>query len=517
MPQNTYSGGGSPFPTGRSPLVLDIENNIQSVVQQRVENKKREIAEKRVRVTENEQSMLDALDAQSIEGVSDKVALEFGNELESLSKDWAKKFYEKGGELNTQDKLELNKAKRNIETKLKSQAADIKAMADVQKELQIQATRPDKKGIYDFEKTSKWLSEYSKSGKAGSGQFLNGVVFAQPEYGEDFKYKYNDAFKKFEESTDTTIKVLNPKTGLVEEKTVTRDQQLDNFIDSRPESEELKKNPVEYAAFKEQIKREHGLDKREQKLDPGLQRQYNSGLKEKASTDFLNDFVEGVARGQEDIIKQFKGMTHKEIGIISDAGIEDGELYLFPASDKFEAISFTLPKEDDTPTAKLAFKRKVLSGFNQVGNTDVGRKQLDAIQPEWGDNVATKPSMPISMQNVLTTLESSPKGMKKEYQKDVIDGIKKNFPNVTVERAPWIAGMKDNGVIRITEKGKEPKDYDLTNEKEREELSDWVVKNKDKGAEIEKPQGKQDITETEYAKLKTGDKYWFGGEEYTKE
>ena len=150
MQNRSYLGTGSPYPTGKSPLVLDIERNIQSVVQQQVENKKSEIKDKRLRVTENEKLMLDALDMQAVEGMGDNVALEFGNELDNLKDTWAKKFYEKGGELNTQDKLNLRKDQRRLEQKLKSAASEIKMMAEVKKELQIQATRPDKRGIYDF-------------------------------------------------------------------------------------------------------------------------------------------------------------------------------------------------------------------------------------------------------------------------------------------------------------------------------------------------------------------------------
>ena len=497
MPENIYSGGGSPFPTGRSPLVLDIERNIQSVVQQQVENKKTEIKEKRLRVTENEQSMLDALDASAIEGVGDKVALEFGNELEKLSTDWAKKFYEKGGELNTQDKLELNKAKRNIESKLKSQAADLKMMADVQKELQIQATRPDKKGIYDFEKTSKWLDEYAKSGKAGSGGFINGIVFAQPEFGEEFKSKYDPMVKNAVKSTTGTINVLNPTTGLYEEKTTTKPAmaEVKSFLLQTPEGQQLNdSDPVKFNTLVDQMLNESGFTKTEQGFNSGLQRQsgYGSGADDKLTTDFLNDFAEGAARANPDILKQFAGMVDKEVGTISSAGYDDGKLYLYPAnSEKYKPIAIPLPKPNDT-TARLQFKRNLLNRFSQVGNTEVGREQLNAIKAQWGDNVVTEPDMPLTLKSVVNLLNVSPEEKEKkskattpdnvvtakDYRDKIIDSIKKNVNEATVSASKWkfLRAGGDN-ILEITDKDGNKKEYDLREQSDRQELSDWIVEN----------------------------------------
>ena len=42
--------GSSPYPTGRSPLVLDLENKINAVTQQIIDNRKQEIKEKNLEI-----------------------------------------------------------------------------------------------------------------------------------------------------------------------------------------------------------------------------------------------------------------------------------------------------------------------------------------------------------------------------------------------------------------------------------------------------------------------------------
>ena len=508
MPQNrSYLSGGTPYPTGKSPLVLDIENNIMAVTQQMVENKKREIAEKKLRVTENEKMMLDALDAETVAGVGDQVALEFGNSLDKLKNDWAKKFYEKGGELNTEDKLALEKDKRNIQQKLKNQAAEITTMQQVQKDLAIQRANKDRRGLYDFEKTSKWLSEYTKSGKVGSGQFVNGLVFSQPEFGEEFVSKYDDLVKNAAKSTDETIRVLNPNTGLYESKTTNKPTmaQTKEYLMTRPEFQPLvEQDPVKANALVDDMIRGSFLTKTEQGFSGVINKRDGSGTtaaEEQANSDYFNNIAEGILRGDKDILNTLKGSIDKEIGTISSVGYEDGNIILYPTdTKKNKPVSIPLPNRA-SKDAVLRTKRNILSRFENLGGRIADQKTLNKIQADWGDNAEVEPDMPLTLKSVTSTLAVAPEEMEKKtkaankkdladgkenptdivdkakYQQHVIDAIKKNVPDAKVEGKGGGTFESNKNFVKIYNDKGGFKEYDLRKETDRKDLNDWIIEN----------------------------------------
>jgi hypothetical protein len=497
MQNRSYLGTGSPYPTGKSPLVLDIERNIQSVVQQQVENKKTEIKDKRLRVTENEKLMLDALDMQAVEGMGDKVALEFGNELDSLKDTWAKKFYEKGGELNTQDKLNLRKDQSKLEQKLKSAASEIKMMAEVKKELQIQATRPDKRGIYDFYETSKKLNEYEKSGKIGSGNFINVPVMAKEVFGEEFVSKYDDLVKNAAKSTDETIRVLNPNTGLYESRTTNKPTmaQTKEYLMSRPEFQPLiEQDPVKANALVDDMVKANFLNKSEQGFNAGMQRQNKSGsatAEEQDNIDFFNNIAEGVLRADPDILKSLTGAIDKEIGTIASAGYDGGNIILYPTdTKKHKPVTIPLPNRG-SKDAVLQTKRKVLGRLEMVGGRLADKTTMNAIQADWDKLPQNDPDMPLTLKSVVNQLGSSPDEVSrrskaanpdnvvtpKDYQQRVIDAIKKSVPDAIVlpKEGRFFGTNKD--VIRFYQGKTFIGEYNLTKESDRNELSDAIIEN----------------------------------------
>jgi hypothetical protein len=547
MPQNrSYLGTGSPYPTGKSPLVLDIENNIQNVVQQMVENKKSEIKEKKLTISDNEKMMLDALDMRAVEGMGDKVALEFGEGLEKIKNTWSKKFYEKEGMLSTQDKLTLRKDQMQLEQKLKNAAAEIKMMAEVKKELQIQALRPDKKGLYDYNQTSKRLDEYQKSGKVGSGAFINVPVMAKPEFGEEFVSKASPYLEAAAKSIKGTVKVIDESTGLVQDYRTNKPfiDSVGKNIEQMPEYQQLLvENPTEAAKLKDRLMQQYLKVSDLQDFDSGLQRQNAAYSKygltpiEQENSDFFNNIAEGVLTADSEILRSLVGSVDKKLGTIKAVEYVESQnaIRLVPNDPKMKPEIIPLPSDRSKKDAVLRVKRNILERFSIIGNKVADKKTMDTIEADWGKLEKSEPAMPYEVKSTVDLLGTSPKAIQEQsqaaydndktgtvkvitndvYRDMIIDKIKKAVPDSkieTVSRKYWFGTNPSK--IRIPFK-EGTVEYDLTNEKDRQELSDWIVENSKYKERLSKkhgyiqPESKNQSANEVLVTLKNGKKAYF--------
>jgi hypothetical protein len=233
--------GGSPYPTGRSPLVLDLENKINAVTQQIIDNRKQEIREKNLEINKNEKLIIDALDFEPLAEAGEKWQLENAKEIEGFTDRWTKKLYEQDYKLSTPDKIQLNKEKRDLERKRGVAETDIQTLAEIKKEI-----AKGEKSAYDVNETAQKVKEYQEKGLVGSGGAINLAVMKKIPFGATFKEKYEPMIKENAKTFIEDAQVLDRTTG--ETRTVRSNEAAINkaieAIKTTPDYQELyEQNP----------------------------------------------------------------------------------------------------------------------------------------------------------------------------------------------------------------------------------------------------------------------------------
>lgn len=212
--QRQFQSGGSPYPTGRSPIVLGLEDSIASVTQDLVKARKEEIKAQRLEVDENEKLLLDALDLEPIEGMSDKVASDFVAGVDSLSDKYSRLLMERGGIFSREDKLNLAKEKRQLEKKLTIASSDIATL----KQLKMEVAKTQDKSYVDNMETSKNIVDFEKKGLVGTGGAINLAVLKQQPFGEDWVAEIAPSAEKMlfsDKAFSVAAEVINRSTGEV--------------------------------------------------------------------------------------------------------------------------------------------------------------------------------------------------------------------------------------------------------------------------------------------------------------
>ena len=212
--QRQISSGGSPYPTGRSPIVLGLEDSIASVTQDLVKARKEEIKAQRLEVDENEKLLLDALDLEPIEGMSDKVASDFVAGVDAMSDKYSRLLMERGGIFSREDKLNLAKEKRQLEKKLTIASSDIATL----KQLKMEVAKPQDKSYVDNKETSKNIVDFEKKGLVGTGGAINLAVLKPQPFGEDWVAEITPGAEKTlfnDKAFSVTSDVVDKNTGKV--------------------------------------------------------------------------------------------------------------------------------------------------------------------------------------------------------------------------------------------------------------------------------------------------------------
>lgn len=212
--QRQISSGGSPYPTGRSPIVLGLEDSIASVTQDLVKARKEEIKAQRLEVDENEKLLLDALDLEPIEGMSDKVASDFVAGVDAMSDKYSRLLMERGGIFSREDKLNLAKEKRQLEKKLTIASSDIATL----KQLKMEVAKTQDKSYVDNRETSKNIVDFEKKGLVGTGGAINLAVLKPEPFGEDWVAEIAPSAEKMlfsDKAFSVAAEVINRSTGEV--------------------------------------------------------------------------------------------------------------------------------------------------------------------------------------------------------------------------------------------------------------------------------------------------------------
>lgn len=214
--RSAIGGGGSPYPTGRAPMVLGLEDTISAITQEMVKNRKEEVKTMNLEIDANEKMLLDALDMEPLQGMQEKAALEFTNGLDQLTDKYSKLLKDRGGVFTREDKLNLAKDKRELERKLSVAASDIATWGEYKKQV---ALGPEKSYL-DLGQLIPDMNEYEKKGLIGTGGAASIGKLKPVPFGEDWMAEVLTPASikdlQTKANMDVSSSVVNPSTGAVE-------------------------------------------------------------------------------------------------------------------------------------------------------------------------------------------------------------------------------------------------------------------------------------------------------------
>ena len=320
--RNQYMHAGSPYPTGTAPMAFDLSQQMAAITQQMVANRQQEIKEKKLQVSESENAILTALDFKTLEGAGDQFALEQSERLNKMTDKWTRKWRDAGGVLNTKDKIELLKDKRDIEQKLALGSAEIAQFNEIQKILKT----PNQQ-VYEYEPTAKAVTEYVKAGKLGTGGLINLPVLKQQPIESKFEAMADPFFAERATVYTDNPKIVDRRTGQVSVQK-TNKESIDiaaQFLRTTPEYKELyaiDPAKAEYSINKMIAKhlKEPESDKWISAIAPkggGVSSATSARMsaKNQAIADF-NSAVIGIANFDQDEMNRFSSEENKVNGLI---------------------------------------------------------------------------------------------------------------------------------------------------------------------------------------------------------
>jgi hypothetical protein len=446
--RNPYMSG-SPYPTGRAPLELNLDEKIFALTQQMVKNRKDEIKQNMLTIDKNEAIMLDALDFEPLEGAGDIVAAQHAERLKGMEEKWARVFKDRQGKLTTQDKLLLGKEKREVEQGLKTAAADIAQVAEIKKNIG--------KGIYDDEQTSINLTEYQKAGLIGSGKAINIPVLKKQPFGAEFEARYTPFLEKRAKEIDSDLDVVDPATGKVSE---TKNNYVSmaeaaKFLQSTPEYQDLlTKDPARAAMVLNKMIMQHSIDSGSKKIIAGLIPKTSTATDKDALTESqqaaLDDFetTSGGLIADSPLYKSsFMGIKSK-YGTIESVGQENGKLKFTFAPVKDAVGNVTIPKyEIDLPTDPndaeqvRIFKQKLWEVYPESLKKGLTTKAISGYLSK-GKKTGTvqyqKPPDP-QIEAANTALVELSRTPNKDTVKKTLTTLKESYPDLPIKiNSSWI-------------------------------------------------------------------------------
>lgn len=409
--------GSSPYPTGRSPMVLDLENKINAVTQQIIDNRKQEIKEKNLEFDKNEKLIIDALDFEPLAEAGEKWQLENAKEIEGFTDRWTKKLYEQDYKLSTPDKIQLNKEKREIERKRGIAETDIQTLAEIKKEI-----AKGEKSVYDVNKTAQKVKEYQEKGLVGSGGAINLAIMKKIPFGATFKEKYEPMIKENAKTFIEDAQVLDRTTG--ETRTVrSNEAAIDKAIEAiktTPDFQELyEQNPKGAEAVLNELKATYIKSPIEEKFVSAAkyptsktttpQSSMFPDLKTQAQVEgasAFNEIAERIWEGDESALISFKGDDYETVEVKPDKFIfhtnptTTGKSTTVEINRNLDKLDFKrrlwdfAPKSlkqglTNIPTANIIkedwkLERPVQKA--ELSDVKVLRTDIENIKPEYADN-----------------------------------------------------------------------------------------------------------------------------------
>ena len=482
-------------------MVLDLENSVQAVTQQLIQNRKQEIDQKKLQISESEKMVLESLDFDTVEGISDKVALDHSAKIEDLTNRWTQRWREKGGVLSTQDKLDLVKDQRKVQKELDFAASDVAMIKEIQKEL----SKPN--SIYDLEKTIPALHSYIKEGKVGSGGAINVPVLKQSPFGAKFMAQYDDFMKNRAQSIIDDVEITDRATGQVmigSTNTEAINKGIE-FLKTTPDYRELyNQNPEAAESMIEEMRLKYLKELRSPKWVSGVKPPSQTAAERnrfknnygwnvtQPQFDALmrfNETAEGMRKGALSSIQRMKGKPGEEGAVKGASYVTEGgetmlRLELNPTEHKVtkdgkvevqnqpRSIDIPVPEDGDIEGAK-AFYAEIWKYMPDELKQGIHTLPIESfIVPEemqgkeFSTQMESKTVSPINLDplnKAVETVQSTSANWFKQQPGNMDKVVKEISALVRQSGKDWIVVAKnDRSKISIND-GKSSQVYDLKN------------------------------------------------------
>lgn len=468
----------SPYPTGRAPLAFDLSEQMWNIAQQRIQNRKQEIEEQQKQISENEAILLTALDFETVKGAQDKFAADMATRIDQMTNKWSERMKAKGGILDTNDKLELLRDKRDIETRIQVGAADVAQFQQLQKDL----ADPKKRGFYDFT-TYANMAQYAKENKIGTGGAINLPVMKPQPWGEDFMAMAEQDANKLLLDSRQWSSIPNGVDDFGNTKSyLTNKPIVDNYVESlrqTPEYQTLyEENPQQAEALLESFKGKYYREP-SQPVKPVRQAgsarssgspTYSQRKAEETKSAKIQEFgniAQGLADMDENTVSLIKT---SDFGGVSDIyyDTKDGVDYMYVDFQPTQGGDVKPTEEIKLPTTdeeKKIFYKKVWSVLPKEMQAGVSLEQVErAIRPP-KENV--KKVERVSITALKQNLDAAAEKPTNDNIKKLVTVITDLFPNVKVKANTPIIGA--NSVTIIDADGKST-DYNFKDKAKVEEF-----------------------------------------------
>lgn len=475
-------GVGGLYPTGRSPLVMDLSSPASAITQRMIKREEQRISQEKDYMTQSQQEILKALDFEVVQGLSDQIQLEHLKEVDSLQDKWASKYAESGGKLSINQLAELKKDQRGIEGKLGKMQADVKTFAFAQEQLK----NPRARDLWDEQS---WinLKEYAQSGKIGSGGAIEILVPREPSFIEYIQGTYKQQLANLEKRISMRMQGVNTEEGRI---MATKDNldAANNMWESLKQQPDIRRRveSIGEDEAKEQFLNAYGFSLQDQKFNAQL---FRAGQTKQESEDYYNkkygwgalpkdqrenmvvanDFLERVSRGDANVLKEILTYNVSGIGFPDDAYYSDQGLVIVskPKGKDGEQDTKVIPWAPNMhdERQRQVFKKLVFDAVDIFSGKQEPLNIMKYIVPNWEEIKEVNPYTPPPIKAIREALETgeSPKN----FRKDIAEAIEGFFDDIKVDDKYF------GDRVIITEPGKKPVEYAVKTATGRKKLLDW--------------------------------------------
>jgi len=405
---------GSGLPPTATPFSMDLATPIMAITQNMIKTRKAEIASDKTQISENEATILKALDFDVIKGMSDQLQQEHVKAVDELSNKWAQKFSQYQGKLPPTELLNLKHDQRDMETDIESRKANVLAFAKLQEEIK---TNPNFAKNFDIDATVANMKNWMDKGKIGEPGAAFLAVPKQYTGAQITMRDYGDMFKLFKGERDEAIK--NAAPGQVETITKSYGEKAEKMMQTVLSNPDL--NTPEKIADAQRLGSSILGDVTVQKYNRGFAPQRDKGNAQ--NPQGANDLLERAYLHDQNAIQALKSMGRFRNVYFDDNGIN-------PDTNKPEA-SIVLQKFDGGDivipmgTNKLDFKR----ALNEQLPTASKIKKDELIQEN------STPQQPVRVETPYQFTEL----------KGYLSDVKKKYPNPDLAKKDQKPGTEITG------------------------------------------------------------------------
>ena len=200
---NLFDTGGG-LPQTATPFAMDLSAPIMAITQRMVQARRQEIADDRSEIAKNEKVLLDALDFEPIQGLSDQIQTDHIKAVEDMTNEWAGKMAQYRGKLPPSELLNLKRAQRKMEMDISNKKSDVIALAKLKEEMAKEGGKI-KDSYMDVNATAARVNDYIKAGKVGSGGASFLMVPRTYSGAEIYQARYGDQLEKLATVKDEKI------------------------------------------------------------------------------------------------------------------------------------------------------------------------------------------------------------------------------------------------------------------------------------------------------------------------